>query len=182
MKKFYSSTGDDGYKGLLGEGRVPKYDLRIECVGTIDEATSALGLARSSCKSDKSKKIILEIQKDLYHMMAEVSATPENAEKFRWINQSRVLWLESITNEIGSSIEFPEGFILPGDSTSGAAFALARTIVRRAERMIARLNHQEFLQNEEIPSYLNRLSSLCFVLELFENKAWGIEQVTLAEK
>jgi cob(I)alamin adenosyltransferase len=182
MKKFYSSAGDDGYTGVLGEGRVPKHHLRIECVGTIDEATSALGLARSSCKSDKSKKVILEIQKDLYHMMAEVSATPENAEKFRWINQTRVLWLETITDEIGNSIKLPDGFILPGDSLSGAGFALARTIVRRAERRIARLTHQEFLQNKDIQIYLNRLSSLCFVLELFENKAWGVERAALAEK
>jgi cob(I)alamin adenosyltransferase len=181
MKKFYSSAGDDGYTGLLGEGRVPKYHLRIECVGTIDEATSVLGLARSSCKSDENKKIILEIQKDLYHMMAEVSASPENAEKFRRINQSRVSRLESLTKEIGNSIELPDGFILPGDSPSGAVFSLARSIVRRAERLIARLIHQEFLQNIEILRYLNRLSSLCFVLELYENKAWGIEQTALAE-
>ncbi len=115
MKKFYSRAGDDGYTGLLGEGRVPKYDLRIECVGAIDEATAALGFARSSCRLDNSNKFILEIQKDLYRMMAEVSATPENAEKFRRIDQSRVIWLESIIDEIGNSIELPEGFILPGD-------------------------------------------------------------------
>jgi len=182
MKKFYSRAGDDGYTGLLGEGRVPKYDLRIECVGAIDEATAALGFARSSCRLDNSNKFILEIQKDLYRMMAEVSATPENAEKFRRIDQSRVIWLESIIDEIGNSIELPEGFILPGDSSSGAALAVSRTIVRRAERMTARLIHQKLLQNEEILRYLNRLSSLCFLLELYENKAWGVEQAAVTDK
>ena len=151
MKKYYSSAGDDGYTGLLGEGRVPKYHLRIECVGTIDEATSALGLARASCRLDESKNIILEIQKDLYHMMAEIS-------------------------------ELPAGFILPGDSLSGAALAVARTVVRRAERIIARLINQDFLQNKEILRYINRLSSLCFLLELYENNAWGIKQARLVEK
>jgi len=182
MKKYYSSAGDDGYTGLLGEGRVLKYHLRIECVGTIDEATSALGLSRASCRLDESKNIILEIQKDLYHMMAEISATPENAEKFREIDESRVLWLESKTDEIGSSIELPAGFILPGDSLSGAALAVARTVVRRAERIIARLIHQDFLQNKEILRYINRLSSLCFLLVFYENNSWGFMQARLVEK
>lgn len=181
MNKFYTSAGDDGYTGLLGEGRVPKYHLRIEAVGTIDEVTAALGLARSSCRMDKSKRILVEVQKDLYHMMAEVSATVENAQKFRMIDNVRVQWIELMADEIGKDIKLPEGFILPGDSPSGAALALSRTIVRRAERKIAHMLHEDQLRNAEILRYLNRLSSLCFLLELYENKAWGVELAALAE-
>ena len=181
MNKFYTSAGDDGYTGQLGEGRVPKYHLRIEAVGTLDEVNATLGLARSKCRLDISKRILIEIQKDLYHMMAEVSATVENAQKFRKIDNARVQWLETKADEIGKGIKIPEGFILPGDSPSGAALALSRTVVRRAERKIVRMLHEDHLTNTEILRYLNRLSSLCFLLELYENKAWGVEKAALAD-
>ena len=77
---FYTSKGDDGTTGLLGEGRVAKYHARIEAVGTLDESTAALGLARAQCLDPRSSGILLEAQRDLYKLMAEVAATPENAE------------------------------------------------------------------------------------------------------
>lgn len=180
MSKFYTRTGDEGYTGLLGNERVPKYHLRIEALGALDESTAALGTARFSCKLDSNKEIIFEIQKDLYHMMAEISATSDHAEKFRRINQSRVQWLESIIDQIGETIEMPAGFILPGDTPSGAALAVSRTIIRRAERETSRLLHEKLIMNSEILRYLNRLSTLCFILEIKENQAWGIEKATLA--
>jgi cob(I)alamin adenosyltransferase len=78
---FYTAKGDDGTTGLLGEGRVMKYDARIEAIGTVDESTAALGLARAQCLDPRSGGILLEAQRDLYKLMAEVAATPENAEK-----------------------------------------------------------------------------------------------------
>jgi cob(I)alamin adenosyltransferase len=76
----------------------------------------------------------------------------------------------------------PHEFILPGDSTPGAALDLARTVIRRAERHIARLLHSKKIDNREILHYMNRLSSLCFLLELFENQVSGSVQTTLAKK
>jgi cob(I)alamin adenosyltransferase len=73
---FYTSRGDDGTTNLLGEGRVAKYHVRIEAVGTLDESTAALGLARSQCRDAHSSGILLEAQRDLYKLMAEVAATP----------------------------------------------------------------------------------------------------------
>ena len=180
MKNFYTRSGDDGFTGLIGEGRVPKYHQRLEAVGTIDEAAAALGIARAVCQADQSAQIVVIIQKDLYGLMAEIAATPENALRFRAIDNARIRWLEARIDKIGAHIELPEGFILPGDSPAGAAFALARTIVRRAERLVAKLLHEEELENTVLLHYLNRLSSLCFVLELLENQARGKGSPTLA--
>jgi cob(I)alamin adenosyltransferase len=170
---FYTTKGDDGTTSLLGEGRVTKYHARIEAVGTLDESTAALGLARAQCLDPRSGGIILEAQRDLYKIMAEVAATPENAEKFRMIDASRVTWLEEQTDAISEVVEMPKEFILPGDSLAGAALSLARAIVRRAERRVVELHDEQEVTNPDLQRYLNRLSSLCFVLELLENKAAG---------
>lgn len=181
MTRFYTRTGDDGFTGLLGGGRVPKYHPRPEAVGTIDEATAALGLARATCLESRSKEIILAAQRDLYNLMAEVSATPENASRFRVIDEKRVDWLEEQTDSLNEIVKMPQEFIIPGDSHAGAALALARTIVRRAERQVASLLHSGEIENPELLRYLNRLSSLCFVLELMENQAAGAKSPTLAK-
>ena len=181
MTKFYSRTGDDGYTGLLGEGRVPKYHPLPETGGTIDEATAALGLARALSRAPQTGPLILVVQRDLYHIMAEIAATPENAEKFRTINPARVEWLEQQVESIGEMVNMPDEFILPGDSPASAALAMARTVIRRAERRVAELLHNGGLQNVDLLRYLNRLSSLCFVLELLENQSAGLLSPNLAK-
>ena len=181
MTRFYTRTGDDGFTGLLGEERVPKYHPRTEAIGTIDEASAALGIARASCLAELSAPIILKVQRDLYNVMAEVAATPENATRFRTIDASYVSWLEDQTDKLGDLVTLPTEFILPGDSQAGAVLALARTIIRRAERSVAQLLHHGEIQNAELLHYLNRLSSLCFALELLENQAAGKSKPTLAK-
>jgi cob(I)alamin adenosyltransferase len=181
MTKFYTRQGDDGFTGLLGEGRVPKDSTRLEAIGAIDEATAAIGVARANCQTAKTIPLLLEVQRDLYNMMAEVAATPENAEKFRVIDTSRISWLEDKIEETSSSTEMPKEFILPGDTPSGGYFALARTIVRRAERALVHLYHQGDIENSALLGYLNRLSSLCFLLELVENRLGGKSTPTLAK-
>jgi cob(I)alamin adenosyltransferase len=180
MTQFFTRTGDDGYTGLLGEGRVPKYHPRTETVGTVDEANAALGLARATCQAKPSPDILLAVQRDLYHLMAEVSATPKNAARFRAIDAARVSWLEAQIEAVSTHTAIPDEFIVPGDSLAGAALDLARATVRRAERQVAYLLHQEQLENQELLHYLNRLSSLCFVLELLENQVAGKNSPTLA--
>ncbi|MCJ7536697.1 MAG: cob(I)yrinic acid a,c-diamide adenosyltransferase [Anaerolineales bacterium] len=181
MSKFYTQTGDDGYTGRLGKGRLPKYHILIETVGTIDEASAVLGLARAQTQAADTAEVILQIQKDLYHIMAELSATKENASKFRVIDAARLAWLESEIDRYSSSIDTPAQFIVPGDSISGAALAFARTIVRRSERRVAELHQEEEFESSAILPYLNRLSSLCFVLELKENQSTGLAGPTLAK-
>ena len=177
---FYTSKGDDGTTGLLGEGRVAKYHARIEAVGTLDEATAALGLARAECGDSRTGAILLQAQRDLYRLMAEVAASPENAEQFRFISSTRIAWLEEQTDALSKLVEMPKEFILPGDSVAGAALSLARTIIRRAERRVVELFDTGELTNPDLQRYLNRLSSLCFVLEVLENRAAG-HRTTLAK-
>ncbi len=182
MTRFYTGLGDDGTTGLLGEGRLPKNHPRIEAIGTIDEASAAIGAARSQCRSEGTNQLLQTVQRDLYNVMAEIAATAVNAARFRRIDASRVAWLEEQTDRISAAIEFPEGFILPGDTPSSGLLALARTIVRRAERRLAQLLHDGELENVELERYINRLSSLCFALELLENRAAGINAPTLANE
>ena len=180
MTKFYTQTGDEGYTGLLGDERTPKYDQRIEAIGAIDEANATIGFARSICINPQTSAILLVTQKDLYQIMSEIAASPGNASRFRKITSARVDWLENQIDEISKQISIPDQFIVPGDSNAGAAIDMARTIVRRAERKIAYLIHQKKVENPVLLQYMNRLSSLCFALELLENQASGNNALTYA--
>jgi cob(I)alamin adenosyltransferase len=178
--KFYTRTGDDGYTGVLGRERVPKYSPRTKAYGTVDEASAALGLARQSVRREESATLILQIQRDLYLLMADVATVPEAAKRPPWLEEERIAWLEQVTDDLTEKVEMPSEFIIPGDSLGGAALDLARTIVRRAERLIAHLTHEGELRNDTPLRYLNRLSSLLFVLARAEDKAAGVEHPTLA--
>lgn len=173
MTPFYTRSGDNGTTGLLGKGRISKAHPRLEALGSVDEATAALGWARSICLAEQTAPILIEIQRDLYKLMSELAATPDNAERFRSIDIERVAWLEAQTDSISALTGVPEEFILPGETPAGAAMALARTIVRRAERRVTALQEAGEVANPNLVRYLNRLSSLCFVLELLENQAAG---------
>jgi cob(I)alamin adenosyltransferase len=173
MSPIQSHSGDDGSTSLLGKGRLPKYAPRMEALGVLDEASAALGLARAQCKAPQTGSILKEVQRDLYTIMAEVASTAENVQRFRALDAGRVEWLESQAEAIASLAPLPAEFILPGDSLSGASLALARTIVRRAERRVAELLATGEIENRVFLQYLNRLSSLCFALELFENEQAG---------
>lgn len=179
--QLYTRTGDDGYTGLLGEGRVAKYALQPEAYGTVDEANSALGIARASAHSQRTKDLLLATQRDLYHMMAELASTPQVAPQFRKIDSTKVQWLERETDAITAEITLPKEFVVPGDTLVGAYLDLARTIVRRAERVVTRLLHEGAVENAALGRYLNRLSSLLFVLMIFENGFSGVSGVTLAK-
>ena len=170
---FYTAKGDDGTTGLLGAGRVPKYHNRMEALGALDEASAALGLARAQATAEQIAPILLDVQRDLYKLMAEVAATPANAERFRAIDAARIAWLEQQANALNQVVEMPREFILPGDTPGGAALSLARAIIRRAERRVVALFDENEITNPDLQRYLNRLSSLCFVLELLENQSAG---------
>jgi cob(I)alamin adenosyltransferase len=177
---FYTRKGDDGTTGLLGKGRVAKYHVRIEALGTLDESSAALGVARASARDPRCKPLLLEAQRDLYRLMAEVAAPPENADHFHFDSQ-RVEWLEKETDALSKTIEMPAEFIIPGDTASGAALSLARAVVRRAERRVVELFDAREIVNPALQQYLNRLSSLLFVLELIENQTAG-KETTKAKK
>lgn len=165
MAKVTTGTGDAGYTSLLGDQRVPKYDPRPETFGTVDEATSALGLARALTPDAHVREIILHSQRDLYVLMAELATPPQNlAAVGMQITPEHVAWLEQTEEELKAEVAIPNRFVVPGDSPDGAALDLARTVIRRAERMVARLLHEHVIENAEALRYLNRLSDLVFIL------------------
>lgn len=180
MSPFYTRTGDDGYTGILGEGRFPKSHPRLEALGDLDEASAALGLARALTTSAAIQEMVAQIQRDLYAVMTEVAATPEQAERFRVLSPQRLEWLEAQAQALEAEVPPPREFILPGDTLGGAAFSLARTVVRRAERRVVALVESGEVRNKSLIAYLNRLSSLCFLLELSENQRAG-KQTSLAK-
>ncbi len=165
MAKVTTGTGDTGYTGLIGEQRVPKYDPHPDTFGTVDEATSALGLARAATKDQHVKDIILAIQQDLYLLMAELATPPENYEKMGYrVTAEHVHRLKQQEEALKREVEIPNKFVIPGDTLDGAALDLARTIIRRAERMAVKLLHDGVIANKEVVVYLNRLSDLVFII------------------
>jgi cob(I)alamin adenosyltransferase len=178
MAKVTTGTGDAGYTGLLGEQRVPKYDPRPDTFGTVDEATSALGLARAVAQDQNVKAIIYQVQQELYLLMGELATPPENYAKMGlFITSEHVKHLETVEEQLKSAVEIPNKFIIPGDTLDGAALDLARTIIRRAERMAVKLLHDGVIQNSEVVRYLNRLSDLIFILARFIEVKSSLAQI-----
>lgn len=181
--RFYTGRGDDGYTGLLGPERVPKYDLRPEAYGTVDEAQAAIGLARASGCSPHTDKILLAIQRDLYTLMAELAAAGDEDSVFAGrVTAKHLSQLEDWIAQIEKGVKMPREFVVPGDSQPGAALHLARTVVRRAERHAVRLDHEGVLANHLVLRYLNRLSSLLYVLALAEDQAATGQEGTRAKR
>ena len=178
MAKVTTGTGDTGYTGLIGEQRVPKYDPRPDTFGTVDEATSALGLARAMAQDSKIKKIIYDIQNELYLLMAELATPPENYEKLGFrMTSEHVHRLEQVEESLKQEVEIPNKFIVPGDTPDGAALDLARTIIRRAERMAVKLLHDGIIENGEVVRYLNRLSDLVFIVARYIEVKSSLAQI-----
>ncbi len=173
--KVTTRTGDTGYTGLIGKERVPKWDPRPDTFGTVDEATSALGLARALVQEPRVKEIILRLQRELYVLMAELATSPEEQGKHpsMTITAEHVAGLEALADELKREVEIGNVFVVPGETVPGAALDLARTVIRRAERMTAKLLHDGAVANPELLRYLNRLSDLVFVLARYEEAGEG---------
>jgi cob(I)alamin adenosyltransferase len=165
---LYTRTGDEGYTSLLGMERVTKYALRPEAYGTVDEASAFMGLVRADpAASERSKKLILETQRDLWLVMGELAAPPR-VELPKRLEADRIEWLEQETDKLGEDFPPLNQFVIPGDTRIGALLDVARTVVRRAERETARLLLEGDLENAQAVRYLNRLSSLLFAMARFE--------------
>ncbi|HWO94577.1 MAG TPA: cob(I)yrinic acid a,c-diamide adenosyltransferase [Dehalococcoidia bacterium] len=173
---LYTGKGDAGETGLLGGERVPKWDVQPQAYGAIDEASSAIGLARALASSEETKEALVAAQRALYRIMAELATSPEvELDADMRISEADVRQLEAQTDAFGARVSLGREFVLPGETTAGAALDLARTTVRRAEREAARLAHERGIGGAAVLAYVNRLSSLLFVLERFEDQLQGRE-------
>lgn len=180
--RVYTRSGDDGETGLLFGGRVPKTDLRCEAYGSTDQAVSAMGLARALSKDNYVQKILLQVQKEMFIVGAELSTTVENYElftnNFNAITSEMVKRIESLIDELDDEIDLPSSFIVPGASPASAALDMARSLLRTSERRVVEMQQQEILVNSEVLRYINRLSDLLFMLGRYEDRALSFEIVT----
>jgi cob(I)alamin adenosyltransferase len=170
---FFTGRGDDGYTDLLGGPRVAKYDMRPEALGALDEASAALGLARAHAQSAETRHALIQAQRDLYLLMADIATIEGRHAGQARLTSEHVAGLERIIADLDPRVSIPKEFVAPGDSISGAALDVARTVVRRAERVLARVAHEGALPGAAGLAYLNRLSSLLFGLGRFEDAAAG---------
>lgn len=181
MTKLFTGLGDDGTTGLLGANRVKKTDLRMEVNGSLDELSANLGLVKSQVKEKPVYEAIEQIQRDLYSMMTEIALEQNEAGKFPSFSAEKVDYLEGKLTEWEKEIKFPNGFILPGETTISAGFSVCRTITRRAERRLVELFESMKSGNQEILRYINRLSSLLYVLEIKYSRKGGRQNLKFAK-
>ncbi|HWB72214.1 MAG TPA: cob(I)yrinic acid a,c-diamide adenosyltransferase [Egibacteraceae bacterium] len=169
--KVYTRRGDDGTTGLLHGGRVDKHDLRTEAYGTVDEAVSALAVARAELASTADGEWhdrVLEVQRELFVLGAQLATRGEHwdrlVDEVSRVAPAMVSRLEERIDALTERYPLPAEFVVPGGGRAGAAIDLARAIVRRAERRVVRMARAGLLPADAPLRYLNRLSDYLFVL------------------
>jgi len=173
--RIYTRKGDDGTTGLLyGGDRVSKADLRTDAYGTTDEAVSALGLARASIGAitDRTEArlqdLILRLQRELFVVGAELATHADRRDRLvpatTLVTAEMVAALEAEIDALEGGMTMPAEFILPGETMTGAALDLARSVVRRAERRTVALSQAGELPDSHVLAYLNRLADLLFYM------------------
>jgi cob(I)alamin adenosyltransferase len=177
MAKIYTRTGDDGSTGLIGGARVSKSDRRIECYGTVDELSAAIGLAAVVASEELSERL-RRVQSDLFVIGSHL-ASPQlrNApQSLPPIEQAMIYGFEREIDAAESQLAPLRNFILSGGSELAARLHVGRTVCRRAERLVVALS-----QADQVPQlilkYLNRLSDWLFVQARLANKVQGVDDV-----
>ena len=174
LSKIYTRTGDDGTTGLGSGRRVAKYDLRVECYGTLDETNAAIGLARVHTRDTDAglDAMLARIQNDLFDVGAEL-CYPDESKDARgrlMVSDVQVKRLESEIDTLNAELEPLRSFVLPGGSPASSYLHLARTVSRRAERLMVALAARP---NEPVGDaalrYINRLSDFLFVAARYAN-------------
>ncbi|GLQ54190.1 cob(I)yrinic acid a,c-diamide adenosyltransferase [Devosia nitrariae] len=173
LNKIYTRTGDDGTTGLVRGPRREKFDLRVEAYGTVDEANAFIGQARLSTGGmPRIDRILARIQNDLFDLGSDLATPgedpPDGAKSLR-VTQAQTKWLEREIDHANEKLAPLKSFVLPGGSALAIACHIARTVVRRAERITVELTSVEPDVNTEVIVYLNRLSDLLFVLARLAN-------------
>jgi cob(I)alamin adenosyltransferase len=174
--RIYTKKGDDGSTSLWYGGRVPKHDARTEAYGSIDEANSALGVARALCAENQRDlhDTILSLQQELFVAGAELATAPEAADRLEdgvsRVTDAMVSALEVDIDRYMNQVDLPPQFVIPGGTELSAALDVARTAIRRAERRVVALRDTQGLASEAVLRYLNRASDLAFALARFADE------------
>jgi len=165
----FSQKGDKGETSLLTGERVSKASLRPETYGTLDEASSTLGLVKAFTQNDKIRKMVQSVQEDLVTLGAELSCEAGKKNNYQ-IKSDQIVRLEKWIEELQDEVPLPRQFIYPGANAVSAAIDMARTIIRRAERRAISLREAGLVDRDEIHSYLNRLADFIFTLSRYAEK------------
>jgi cob(I)alamin adenosyltransferase len=175
--KIYTKTGDSGETSLIGGKRVPKFHLRIEAYGTLDELNAFIGLIRDQDIDTKLKSVLLKIQTVVFTAESMLALDPESktVRKLPEIKNADILLLESEIDRMNDELPPLTKFLLPGGHTVVSYCHIARTVCRRAERLVIKLSRREEV-DETVLRFLNRLSDYFFVLSRKLAKDFGVEE------
>lgn len=170
LTRIYTRTGDDGTTGLGGGQRVSKDSLRIETYGTVDELNSVLGVALAMGLADPLPEVLRDVQNTLFHLGSDLCFLEQDKARYPVprVESRHVESLEAIIDRFAAEVGPLENFVLPGGTQGAAQLHVARTVCRRAERLVVSLEREESL-GPQVRIYLNRLSDALFVLARFEN-------------
>jgi cob(I)alamin adenosyltransferase len=172
LNKIYTRTGDNGTTGLVSGPRREKFDLRIDAYGTVDETNSAIGMARlHTVGVDELDVMLVRIQNDLFDLGSDL-ATPDTGEKLDYeplrIIEAQAERLEREIDSLNGELDPLKSFVLPGGTPAAAHLHIARTVARRAERLMVELSRHETVGAPAL-KYINRLSDFLFVAARFAN-------------
>ena len=180
--KIYTKTGDKGETSLLGGARVPKYHLRIEAYGTVDELNSHLGLIRDQEMGKSTKEFLIQIQDDLFVIGSHLAKEPgKDKVKIPTISDKMIEGLELKIDEMNESLPDMKFFVLPGGHPTVSYCHIARCVCRRAERISVQLSNESEV-DPIITKYLNRLSDYLFVLSRKFTKDLNAEEISWIAK
>jgi len=171
-----TKKGDKGFTGLLSGDRVPKYDLRPETYGTLDELNSFLGMARAVSEDEMVKETLLTIQNHLYIIGSDLALSGEDRSLLKGvITEKEVDWLTQLSTDFEASLKPNPKFIVYGETFISSLLDVARAVSRRTERRVAKMKAKKMLHNVRILEYLNRLSDVLYFLARYEEKKAGVK-------
>jgi cob(I)alamin adenosyltransferase len=169
LNRIYTRTGDDGTTALGSGSRRKKYDLRVEAYGTVDEVNAVIGLVRLHTRGSALDDALGRIQNDLFDVEADLCLAEKGPGGARLtVTDAQVAWLESEIDRLNADLAPLKSFILPGGSPASAYLHLARTVCRRAERIMVALKDTEGVSEPSL-KYVNRLSDYLFVAGRYAN-------------
>lgn len=178
ITRVYTRTGDDGTTGLGGGQRVPKDSIRIEAYGTVDELASTIGVAVALGLEEGLAATLARVQNDLFNLGSDLCILEEDKARMPvpGVEARHVAALEGLMDELSRELAPLANFILPGGSPGAAQLHVARTVCRRAERLVIALARREAV-GAFVVRYLNRLSDALFVMARYENLKRGVPDV-----
>jgi cob(I)alamin adenosyltransferase len=174
-KSISTRKGDGGETSLFDGTRISKTAARPDVYGTLDEASSFMGLARAKTPLDRVREILLKLQNIIYLMNAELACPPEAKERLsRRLEEKHLTWVDRESAALEKELNLPMKFVLYGETEAGAVLDIARAVMRRAERLLVGLHAQEPLDNPHIRPLVNRLSDTLYLLARLEEKEAGL--------